>query len=52
MTNFVLMGDVHSVQSKFNLALNYIKENIEDYHLIMLGDVFDSRCSESAKDFR
>jgi hypothetical protein len=47
MTNFVLMGDVHSVHSKFNLALNYIKENIEDYHLIMLGDVFDSRCSES-----
>jgi hypothetical protein len=41
------MGDVHSVFSKFELALNFITKNIENYHLIMLGDVFDSRCSES-----
>jgi hypothetical protein len=30
MTNFVLMGDVHSVRSKFELALNFIEKNIEE----------------------
>jgi UDP-2,3-diacylglucosamine pyrophosphatase LpxH len=47
MTNFVLMGDVHSVFSRFERALFFITENIQDYHLVMLGDVFDSRCEES-----
>ena len=47
MTNFVLMGDVHSVFSRFERALSFIQNNIEDYHLVMLGDVFDSRCDES-----
>lgn len=47
MTNFVLMGDVHSVSTQFELALSFIQNNIQDYHLVMLGDVFDSRCSES-----
>lgn len=41
------MGDVHSVFSQFERALSFIQNNIQDYHLVMLGDVFDSRCSES-----
>lgn len=47
MTNYVLMGDVHSVFSRFESALSFITNNIQDYHLVMLGDVFDSRCGES-----
>ena len=47
MTNYVLMGDVHSVFSRFGSALSFITENIQDFHLVMLGDVFDSRCEES-----
>lgn len=47
MTNYVLMGDVHSVFSRFDAALSFIADNIQDYHLVMLGDVFDSRCEES-----
>jgi Calcineurin-like phosphoesterase len=47
MANFVLMGDVHSVFSRFERALSFISNNIQDYHLVMLGDVFDSRCDES-----
>jgi hypothetical protein len=47
MTNFVLMGDVHSVFSRFDRAVSFIADNIQDYHLVMLGDVFDSRCEES-----
>jgi hypothetical protein len=47
MTNFVLMGDVHSVFSRFERAHSFISDNIQDYHLVMMGDVFDSRCEES-----
>lgn len=47
MTNYVLMGDVHSVFSRFESALSFITNNIQDFHLVMLGDVFDSRCGES-----
>jgi UDP-2,3-diacylglucosamine pyrophosphatase LpxH len=45
--NYVLMGDIHSVSSKFHSALKFIERRISDYHLIILGDVFDSRCGES-----
>ena len=47
MTNYVLMGDIHSVFSRFDAALSFITNTIQDYHLVMLGDVFDSRCEES-----
>jgi hypothetical protein len=47
MTNVVLMGDLHSVSSRFERALSFITNNIQGYHLVMLGDVFDSRCEES-----
>lgn len=45
--NYVLMGDIHSVFSQFERAVSFIQNNIQNYHLILLGDVFDSRCSES-----
>lgn len=41
------MGDVHSVFSQFERAVSFVQNNIQNFHLILLGDVFDSRCSES-----
>jgi hypothetical protein len=45
--NFVLVGDIHSQFTKFERAVKYALANIENCHLILLGDAFDSRCSES-----
>lgn len=47
MTNYVLIGDIHSQLSNFSRALEWIESNVEDYHIIQLGDVFDSRWHES-----
>jgi hypothetical protein len=45
--NYVLIGDIHSQYSKLQSALNFIDKNIDNYHIIFLGDTFDSRCQES-----
>lgn len=45
MTNYVIMGDIHSQLNHFNRALDWIDKNVNDYHIIQLGDVFDSRNS-------
>lgn len=41
--NYVLVGDIHSQSNKLESALNWIQSSIENYHIIFLGDVFDSR---------
>lgn len=43
MKNYVLIGDIHSQYHQLTSALNFIQNNIEDYYIIFLGDVFDSR---------
>jgi len=43
MTNYVLIGDVHSQSDKLISAVNWVKNNINDYYIIFLGDLFDSR---------
>lgn len=45
--NYVFIGDVHSQFSKFQAAVNWIQSNVENYHIIQGGDLFDSRCNES-----
>jgi hypothetical protein len=45
--NYVLIGDIHSQYKKLEAALSFIEDNIENYYLIFLGDLFDSRCQES-----
>jgi hypothetical protein len=45
--NYVFIGDVHSQYSKFKAAVDWVQENIQDYHIIQGGDLFDSRCDES-----
>jgi hypothetical protein len=47
MTNYVLVGDVHSQAPKLATAVNWIQDNVEDYHIIQGGDLFDSRTDES-----
>lgn len=47
MTNYVFIGDVHSQYSKFSAAVDWILNNVEDYHIIQGGDLFDSRSKES-----
>lgn len=47
MTNYVFIGDVHSQYSKFNAAVDWVKNNVEDFHIIQGGDLFDSRTKES-----
>lgn len=47
MKNLVLIGDVHSQYSKFSKAVKWIENNVEDYHIIQGGDLFDSRTTES-----
>lgn len=49
MKNYVLVGDIHSQYQLLMEALTYIKNNIENYYIIFLGDLFDSRveCSNS-----
>lgn len=43
MKNYVLVGDVHSQYLQLVSAISYIRENIENYYIIFLGDLFDSR---------
>ena len=45
MTNFALIGDVHSIAHLLNDALNYCQEH--NLTPILLGDLFDSRCDIS-----
>lgn len=54
MTNYVLIGDIHSQYNNFNRALDWIDRHVNDYHIIQLGDVFDSRNdhSDSIEVFR
>jgi len=47
MTNYVLIGDVHSQYSKFSSAVEWVRNNVENYHIIQGGDLFDSRTDES-----
>lgn len=47
MKNYVIIGDIHSQYLKLNEALNFIEDNIQDYHIIFLGDIFDSRTEYS-----
>ena len=47
MTNYVIIGDIHSQNQHFHRALDWIDKNVNDYHLVLLGDVFDSRNSFS-----
>ena len=51
MMETVLIGDVHSQAGKLDKALSYIASMPETPLVIMLGDLFDSRCgvSESAE---
>ena len=44
---FVLIGDIHSQFSRLDQAVNYCLNYIENCHLILLGDAFDSRCELS-----
>lgn len=45
MTNFALIGDVHSIAHLLGDALNYCQEH--NLTPILLGDLFDSRCGTS-----
>lgn len=45
MTNFALIGDVHSIAPLLSDALNYCQEH--NLTPILLGDLFDSRCDTS-----
>lgn len=47
MTNYVFIGDVHSQYTKFSNAVQWIKDNVENFHIIQGGDLFDSRTEES-----
>lgn len=43
MTNYVIIGDIHSQLNHFQRAIQWIDKNVDNYHLIQLGDTFDSR---------
>lgn len=43
MKNYVLVGDIHSQYSQLMSAIDFIQNNIDDYYIIFLGDLFDSR---------
>lgn len=45
--NYVLMGDIHSQSDKLESAVKWIQDNVEDYHIIQGGDLFDSRTDKS-----
>lgn len=47
MKNYVLVGDIHSQYHQLVSALNFIEKNIENYYVVFLGDLFDSRNSSS-----
>lgn len=47
MKNYVLVGDIHSQYSQLLNAFKFIDQNIQDYFIIFLGDVFDSRTEYS-----
>lgn len=47
MTNYVFIGDVHSQYSNFSAAVQWVQENVPDFHIIQGGDLFDSRSEES-----
>jgi hypothetical protein len=47
MKNYVLIGDIHSQYLQLQSAINYIQKNIDNYHIIFLGDLFDSRTDYS-----
>lgn len=53
MKNYVLVGDIHSQSDKLLRAIDFIQRTIENYHIIFLGDLFDSRTefSDSVKVF-
>lgn len=43
MTNYVFIGDIHSQSNHLKNAVNWVQQNVEDYFIIFLGDIFDSR---------
>lgn len=47
MKNFILIGDVHSQYDNLIRAVSYIENNISDHFMVFLGDLFDSRNSNS-----
>lgn len=47
MKNYVLIGDIHSQYHQLFNALEFIQNNIPNFYLIFLGDIFDSRVEHS-----
>jgi hypothetical protein len=47
MKNYVLVGDIHSQYHQLTEALTYIKNNVDNYYIVFLGDLFDSRVNYS-----
>lgn len=43
MKNYVFIGDIHSQLNHFQRAIQWIDKNVKNYHIVQLGDVFDSR---------
>ena len=47
MKNYFIIGDIHSQYSQLAAAIDNIDNSCDDYHIIFLGDIFDSRTEES-----
>lgn len=47
MKNYVLIGDIHSQYLQLKNAVNFVQQNIQNYYIIFLGDLFDSRTEYS-----
>ena len=45
------MGDCHSQHHKLQEALDWLQSEYPDYHLICLGDIFDSRLDNHEKNY-
>lgn len=47
MKNYVIMGDVHSQMDKFYNSVAWVQNHVDNFHIVQLGDLFDSRTSYS-----
>ena len=47
MKNYVLVGDIHSQYLQLLNAFKFIEQTVQDYYIIFLGDLFDSRTEYS-----
>jgi len=50
MQNLFFIGDIHSQHLRLSNALEYIYEKYTDYHIVFLGDIFDSRMESEELD--